>query len=98
MFARLTGAVLMALTAGCQTTPPIPTDAQDLCLLPPATFATWFQSGSVSLNGVVKPADSTIMLEPNCDFYQWAQQDFLWLTSPAPSNYGGGAHIFDSPT
>src|SRR5258708_10498268 len=23
---------------------------------------------------------------------------FMWLTSPAPSAYGGGAHIFDSPT
>jgi hypothetical protein len=23
---------------------------------------------------------------------------FLWLLSPAPSSYGGGAHIFDSPT
>jgi hypothetical protein len=61
-------------------------------------FASWFESGSVSLNGVVNPADSvTFPNTPNCSFYQWSEQMFLWLTSPAPPRYGGGGRIFDSP-
>src|SRR5205085_269132 len=35
---------------------------------------------------------------PNCSFYQWSWQMFLWLTSPSPAKYGGGEHIFDSAT
>jgi hypothetical protein len=81
----------------CQPPPPVPADAQDACPLSAATFAGWFQSGSVSLNGVVNPANSLNNLAPNCGFYQWSEQMFMWLTSPAPSAYGGGAHIFDSP-
>lgn len=84
-------------TTGCQQTPPVPTDAQDACPLPAATFAGWFQSGIVSLNGVVNPANSLNFLSPDCGFYQWSEQMFMWLTSPAPPAYGGGAHIFDSP-
>src|SRR5215470_14371089 len=46
---------------------------------------------------VVNPANS-IAFQPtnNCAFYLWAHQMFLWLTSPAPSIYGPGAHVFDS--
>ena len=50
-------AVTILLSTGCVTPPPVPTDAQDTCPLSAATFASWFESGSVSLNGVVKPAD-----------------------------------------
>lgn len=85
-------------STGCAPPPPVPTDAQDACPLPAATFASWFQSGSVSLNGVANPADSlNTNPTPNCGFYAWSEQMFMWLTSPAPSVYGGGAHIFDSP-
>jgi hypothetical protein len=91
-------ATVMAIVflAGCQPAA-IPTDAQDTCPLSAATFAGWFQSGAVSLNGAVNPADSLVSLAPDCGFYAWSEQMFLWLTSPAPSAYGGGAHIFDSP-
>ena len=77
----------------------LPTDASASCTVSPSTFNTWFQSGSVSLNGVVNPANSvTFPNVPNCSFYQWAMQDFLWLTSPAPATYGGGGgRILDSP-
>lgn len=102
--ARLTvltaaGLVMLVFVAGCppSTPPAVPTDAQDACPLSAATFATWFQSGAVSLNGVVNPADSLVGLAPNCGFYAWSERMFMWLTSPAPSAYGGGAHIFDSP-
>ncbi|HMJ92552.1 MAG TPA: hypothetical protein VK472_00485 [Allosphingosinicella sp.] len=56
-----------------------------------------FVSGSVTLNGVVKPADSTLNLAPNCGFFVWTEQMFLWLTSPAPASYGGGGRIMLSP-
>ena len=83
-------------STGCAVPPPVPTDAQDACPLPAATFAGWFESGSVSL-GVVNPANSLLSLAPNCGFYAWSEQMFMWATSPAPPSYGGGAHIFDSP-
>ena len=77
----------------------MPTDPSPTCTVAPATFATWFQSGSPSLNGVVNPANSVAFPDsPNCSFYQWSKQMFLWLTSPAPSIYGGGGIILDSPT
>src|SRR5216684_7050907 len=95
----ITAATVMPIlfAIGCAP-PPVPTDAQDACPLSPATFASWFESGSVSLNGVVNPANSLINLAPNCGFYEWSEQMFMWLTSPAPPAYGGGAHIFDSPS
>jgi|SRR5579871_269614 len=77
----------------------IPNDASPTCTVPAATFSSWFQSGTPALNGVVKPADSLNFPNvPNCSFYQWSKQMFLWLTSPAPAVYGGGSRIFDSPT
>jgi hypothetical protein len=83
-------------TARAQT---IPNDAQGGCPVPPATFATWFETGVPAQNGVVKPADSVNFPgNPNCDFYFWSKQMFLWLTSPAPTRYGGGTRIFNSPT
>jgi hypothetical protein len=85
-------------STGCGAPAPVPTDAQDACPLPAATFASWFQSGTVSLNGVANPADSlNTNPTPDCGFYAWSEQMFMWLNSPAPSAYGGGAHIFDSP-
>ena len=85
---------------GCSKTF-VPGDAQATCIVtsggaPP--FATWFDTGTVTLNGSVKPADSlNFPNSPNCSFYQWSEQMFLWLTSPAPSRYGGDGRIFDSP-
>jgi hypothetical protein len=81
--------------AGAQS---IPTDPQGGCPVTPAKFASWFESGAPAANGVVKPADSTTFPDiPNCTFFDWSKQMFLWLTSPAPSRYGGGSRIFNSP-
>jgi hypothetical protein len=97
----LAGAILMI--TGCPSPPitgpqSLPSDAQDACPLPSATFNGWFQSGTPSLDGVVNPANSvTFPNVPNCSFYAWAEQMFLWLNSPAPATYGGGGgRIFDS--
>jgi hypothetical protein len=84
----------------------LPTDPNLTCVVTPAVFATWFQpippatTGAVTLNGVVNPANSvTFPNTPNCSFYQWSEQMFLWLTSPAPSTYGGGGGlVMDSPS
>lgn len=77
----------------------IPADAQTTCTVTAPVFATWFETGSVTLNGVAKPADSVnFPNQPNCSFYQWSEQMFLWLTSPTPPSYGGGGgRIFSSP-
>lgn len=98
------GAVMLGF-GGCPPPPPppnpqvLPTDAQGTCTVTAPVFASWFQSGSVTLNGVVNPANSVAFPNvPNCSFYQWSKQMFLWLTSPAPATYGGGGgRIFDSP-
>jgi hypothetical protein len=98
--ATAAGLVTIFFAAGCNPPAPLalPADAQDACPLSQSTFNGWFQaSGGPTLNGVVNPANSTMNLQPNCGFYAWSEQMFLWLTSPAPASYGGGAHIFDSP-
>lgn len=76
----------------------LPTDASTICTVPSATFNTWFQSGSPSLNGIVLPANSVTFSNPlnNCPFYQWSEQMFMWLTSPAPAIYGSGSRVFDT--
>jgi len=90
-----------ALLASAQTLPANPQPSVN-CAVSPAMFKGFFQGGTASVNGVVNPANSvTFTNNPalaNCDFYQWAQQMFLWLTSPTPPSYGGGGgRIFASP-
>jgi hypothetical protein len=90
---------------GCHFTQNVlPADAGSNCetgpqALTPAEFNSWFVSGSVALNGLVKPANSvTFPNIPNCSFYKWSEQMFLWLTSPAPASYGGGGGlVMNSP-
>lgn len=98
-------AATILIVDGCGPGSPInpqtlPTDAQATCTVTSSVFATWFQTGSPSANGVVNPANSvTFPNSPNCSFYQWSEQMFMWLTSPAPATYGGGGgRIMDSPS
>jgi hypothetical protein len=51
------------------------------------------------LNGAVKPADSLNFPDPEHGnvseaFYQWAEQMFLWLTSPSAKQGGDGPKVF----
>ena len=80
----LVGLTLTVFLSACNPSPQtLPTDARDDCPLSSATFASWFQSGNVTLDGVVNPADSLHFPNiPNCSFYQWSEQMFMWLTSP----------------
>lgn len=91
-----TALVTSSQIANAQTV--LPADAKATCIVSPPEFNSWFASGSVALNGIVDPADSlTFMPSSNCSFYKWSEQMFLWLTSPAPSKYGQGSHVFNSP-
>ncbi len=90
-------ALVSCVTNGASIVHQVPTDAQPACPISAPSFANMFVSGSVTLNGVVKPADSTVNPTPNCGFYIWTEQMFLWLTSPAPPSYGGGDRILFSP-
>ena len=84
---------MIAVPLASPTAQNLPADAKPTCAVSAATFATWFQSGTPAANGVVNPANGiNFPNSPNCSFYQWAAQMFLWLTSPAPSIYGGGDH------
>jgi hypothetical protein len=96
-FTLTLAAAALGLTAvaEAQSLPPNP---QPTCTVPTATFNSWFDAGHPALNGSVKPANSiTFSTTPNCAFYAWSQQMFMWLTSPAPSLYGGKGRIFNSP-
>jgi len=88
---------------GCHfTQTSLPTDAGSSCASGPqaltaAEFNTWFESGAVSLNGAVLPANSVTFPDvPNCSFYKWTEQMFLWLTSPAPPRYGSGGLVMNT--
>lgn len=79
----------------------LPADAQSLCAFDSAGFAALFATGKVTKNGLVRPANSLDfggILDPNCRFYTWAEQMFLWTTSPASGRRNNpDEHIFDSP-
>jgi len=83
--------VLRAVTVFAQSLPP---DANPSCT---ASIASWFVSGTVTINGAVNPADSVNLdISSNCHFYRWSEQMFLWMTSPA-ATYGGNGVVFQSP-
>lgn len=97
--ARLSITAALVASATFAVAQSVPNDAKSLCSVAPATFATWFKTGVATVNGEVLPANSiTFPNVPNCSFYDWSEQMFLWLLSPTPSKYGGGgSHIFNSP-
>lgn len=68
--------------AQATTVPPV----EKTCVVTNDEFASWFADGSISKNGLVKPADSLKPLDDNCDFHKWSWQMFLWITSPV--DYG----------
>ena len=65
------------------------------CSISPKEFNSWFVNGSISKNGVVGFADSVNFPTDNnkCDFYKWAHQMFLWITSPV-----NGGILLDTAT
>ncbi len=101
MLAVLSVTAVFADAQTIPTDPSLPVGSGN-CNVSPTLFNSFFHSGA-AVNGVVDPANSVTFTNntslKNCDFYQWAQQMFLWLTSPAPATYGGGGgRIFASPS
>ncbi len=94
----LTALAVASFSQGASAGTPLPPNVQMTCAFSQPDFNAIFESGSVSKDGIVLPADS-FAFAPNslCSFYKWSAQMFLWLTSPAPSRYGPGKHVFDSP-
>jgi len=89
-------AIALSHPSSAQT---IPNDAQGGCPVAAPALAAMFVGGSVTLDGEVKPADSTQPIGSFCGFFDWSEQMFLWLTSPAPKSYGGGGgRIMFSPS
>jgi hypothetical protein len=104
---RISGVALVALSIfiACKTQEEtealsyLPTNVLPSCVVTPTEFKSWFESGSPSENGAVKPANSvTFAHADNCDFYQWSEQMFLWITSPSSGIYGQSKTVFESPT
>ncbi|HEV2483214.1 MAG TPA: hypothetical protein VGS79_26295, partial [Puia sp.] len=82
----------------------VPTDASSTCSpLSASTLAAMFQSGTIIKDGIVNAPNSLGFTGDQddppqaCPFYQWAEQGFLWVTSPAPAIYGGNRRVFESP-
>lgn len=94
--ALLTLAGLMFLAPGLAGAQVLPPNPDPTCIVPSSEFSSWFDSGSPSLNGPVKEADSVNLdTSNNCNFYKWSAQMFLWLTSPATGPYQGN-RVLDS--
>ncbi len=75
----------------------LPQDVMPTCTVSKDTFNTWFKSGNVTENGLVTPANSvTFGHQNNCDFYQWSERMFLWITSPSSAEYAGSS-VMASP-
>lgn len=90
--ASIAGAVLVALSAPATAQMALP-DAEATCVVPPATFDAWFDSGAPTAGGTVANANSLDFSPTSlCDFLLWGQQMFLWLTSPA-----GDGLVVDGP-
>lgn len=92
-----------ALLSSAQSLPHDPQlSTANNCNVSTTMFNSFFHTPPGAVNGEVDPANSVTFSNDtskhNCDFYQWAEQMFLWLTSPAPQTYGGGGgRIFASP-
>jgi hypothetical protein len=93
----LTALALASLCQGANAGTSLPNNVKSTCSFTSQEFNAIFESGSVSNNGGVLPADSfSFASNTNCPFYKWAEQMFLWVTSPAPSRTGGRPHVFES--
>ncbi|AUN33437.1 hypothetical protein [Niveispirillum cyanobacteriorum] len=87
-------ALLMAGQAQAQQkaasgTPLVPTPAP-MCAVSPSTFQSWLAGTPTAGNpaSFVPPNSATFTVNsanPDCSFYQWGQQMFLWLMSPNAS-------------
>ncbi|MFT4586889.1 MAG: hypothetical protein ACI9VS_000240 [Candidatus Binatia bacterium] len=80
-----------ALAIACATpkanAAPTPLPVQPSCTVDSAEFASWFQRGRVTKDGIVTAADSLQSFDTLCDFYAWSWRMFLWQTSENSGGY-----------
>lgn len=95
---------LLSMIFACNPPVEVPTDAApSTCTLTTAEIAAMFHTGAVTKDGIVDAPNSlgfegdTAEPPSDCPFYEWAEQAFLWVTSPAPAIYGKDARVFESP-
>jgi hypothetical protein len=76
-----------------------PPDAREPSCLDKTEVAGWFDTSAGKPAGYVQaPENGDLKLKDmTCPYFKAAAHMFLWLTSPAPSEYGGGSHVFNSP-
>jgi hypothetical protein len=91
---RVLAALAALASAPTYALPPELQYVQSGCSITPKEFNTWFESGHLAKNGMVKFADSLAFPSSpdDCDFYKWAHQMFLWITSPGPDGI-----VLDTP-
>ncbi len=84
-------------TTETQVNDRLPQDVATTCTVSPETFNSWFTGGKAIENGKVMAANSvTFPDKVNCDFYQWSEQMFLWLLSPAKgTSYAPGNTVME---
>ncbi len=76
----------------------LPQDADSICGISSDSFNAWFRSGQPTEDGAVTPANSVAFPHnDNCDFYQWAERMFLWITSPDTSGGKERPRVLESP-
>src|SRR5215467_14627097 len=83
--------IALASSNACAQVQDLPGDAMKMCTVDQAIFASWF-GGTVTTDAPATPADSRNDLISNCDFHQWAERMFLWLTSQGDN----GRRVFHS--
>src|SRR6476646_5513438 len=85
----LTAPILQAQTK-------LPKDVHRPYCLNETEVAGWFDTGAGRPAGYVRaPENGDLQLEDptsTCPFFKASAHMFLWLTSPAPAEYGGGSH------
>jgi hypothetical protein len=84
-FCKLGAASVLTFLVETSSAQTVPAHAKPSRTAPAATFASSFQNGTPTLNGVVDPVKSVAFPDtPNCSFYQWSTHVLLWATSPVP--------------
>jgi hypothetical protein len=81
-FGLVLTALALASSSAAAQVQDLPRDAIQMCAVDPAVFASWF-GGTVTVDAAATPADSLKLSQDSssCDFHQWAERMFLWLTS-----------------
>ena len=89
----------MSFQFDCTYTPPIlPSDAQNVFCIQNQSlwFPGWFKLKHPNLNGFVNPPASLEVFNHPCNYLLWAEQMFLWVTSPQLYERNGPGRVFDS--